>query len=173
MGAKHVNKKTRKPVNACCSCCPPPPPLLPPLSAVVFYCTFNNDAKPPPKWTFVNLMYHESRPRLGGLPHLKTFTWQNLTPAERIYPVWQTGLPALTGQPTYLVNVIKWIWEITWTGGLPHLSGLPHLLGVPHLHVNRPLVKNMPDVSTLLLCRFWSRYLFSWWRAGPRVLQKT
>ena len=28
------------------------------------------------------------RPRLGGLPHLKTFTWQNLTPAE-------TGLPAL------------------------------------------------------------------------------
>ena len=58
---------------------------------------------------FVNLMYHESRPRLGGLPHLKTFTWQNLTPAERIYPVWQTGLPALTGQPTYHVNVIKWI----------------------------------------------------------------
>ena len=23
------------------------------------------------------------RLRLGGLPHLKTFTWQNLTPAER------------------------------------------------------------------------------------------
>ena len=46
-------------------------------------------------------MYQESRPRLGGLPHLKTFTWQNLTPAERIYPVWQTGLPALAGQPTY------------------------------------------------------------------------
>ena len=24
-----------------------------------------------------------NRPRLGGLPHLDTFTWQNVTPAER------------------------------------------------------------------------------------------
>ena len=24
------------------------------------------------------------RPRLGGLPHLETFTWQNLSPAERV-----------------------------------------------------------------------------------------
>ena len=55
------------------------------------------------------------------------------------YPVWQTGLPALAGHPTYHVNVIKLKWEIIWTGGLPHLSGLPHLPGVPHLHVNRPL----------------------------------
>ena len=23
-------------------------------------------------------------PRLGGLPHRETFTWQNLTPAERV-----------------------------------------------------------------------------------------
>ena len=173
MVAKHVNKKTRKHVNACCSCCPPPLPP-PPLSAVVFYCTFNNDAKPPPKWIFREFdVSWIQTPARRVTPPYWTFTWQNLTPAERIYPVWQTGLPALTGQPTYHVNVIKWIWEITWTGGLPHLSGVPHLLGVPHLHVNRPLVKNMPDVSTLLLCRFWSRYLFSWWRAGPRVLQKT
>jgi len=49
------------------------------------------------------------RPLLGGLPHLKTFTWKNLTPAERIYPVWQTGLPAMADQLTYHVNVIKLI----------------------------------------------------------------
>ena len=170
MVAKHVNKKTRKHVNACCSCCPPSPPPSVLWFSIVPLIMMQSHRQ---SEFFVNLMYHESRLRLGGLPHLKTFTWQNLTPAERIYPDWQTGLPALAGQPTYHVNVIKWIWEITWTGGLPHLSGLPHLLGVPHLHVNRPLVKNMPDVSTLLLCRFWSRYLFSWWRVGPRVLQKT
>ena len=57
--------------------------------------------------------------------------------------VWQTGLPALAGHPTYHVNVIKLKWEIIWTGGLPLLSGLPHLPGVPHLHVNRPKVENI------------------------------
>ena len=43
-----------------------------------------------------NLMYHESDPRPGGLRHLETFTWQNLTPAERAtrsgrpgYPPWR------------------------------------------------------------------------------------
>ena len=55
------------------------------------------------------------------------------------YPVWQTGLPALEGHPTYHANVIKLKREIIWTSGLPYLSGLPHLPGVPHLHVNRPL----------------------------------
>ena len=77
--------------------------------------------------------------RLGGLPHLETFTWQNLTPSERVtrsgrprYPPWQvTPLP-------HRVNVIKLKWGNIWTGRLPHLSRLPHLPGVPHLHVNRP-----------------------------------
>ena len=80
------------------------------------------------------------------------------TPARRVTPpwngymakfdpgwegntVWQTGLPALAGRPTYHVNVINLNWEFIRTGGLPHLSGLRHLPGVPHLHVNRPLVK--------------------------------
>ena len=38
--------------------------------------------------------------RLGGLPHLETFTWQNLTPSERVtlsgrpgYPPWQVTHP--------------------------------------------------------------------------------
>ena len=42
------------------------------------------------------------RPRLGGLPHLETITWQNLTPPLR-------GLPGLTVRATRL-------------GGSPHLS---------------------------------------------------
>ena len=58
-------------------------------------------------------------------------------PGSEGYPVWQTGLPALAGHPTYHVNVIKLKWEIICTGGLPHISGLPHLPGVPHLHINR------------------------------------
>ena len=41
------------------------------------------------------------RPWLGGLPHLETFTWQNLTPPERV---------------TRLVD------RATRLGGSPHLS---------------------------------------------------
>ena len=62
------------------------------------------------------------------------------------YPVWQTGLPALAGHPTYHVNVIKLKWEIIWTGSLPHLSGLPHLPGVLHLHVNRRLEAKLKEL---------------------------
>ena len=39
----------------------------------------NNDATPPQSEFDASRI----RLRLGGLPHLKTFTWQNLTPAER------------------------------------------------------------------------------------------
>ena len=42
------------------------------------------------------------RPRLGGLPHLETFTWQNLTPAARVtrsgrpgYPPWRVTPPVM------------------------------------------------------------------------------
>ena len=48
------------------------------------------------------------------------------------YPVWQTGLPALAGHPTYNVNVINLKRKTIWTGGLPHLPR------VRHLNVNRP-----------------------------------
>ena len=45
---------------------------------------FNNDGKPPAKWILSEFDVPRIRPRLGGLPHLETFTWQNLTPAERV-----------------------------------------------------------------------------------------
>ena len=56
----------------------------------------NNDVKPPPKWILRELDVSRSRPLPGGLPHLETFTWQNLTPAESVtrsgrpgYPPWR------------------------------------------------------------------------------------
>ena len=100
--------------------------LLQPSVLWLSIATFNNDAKPPPKWILLEFDVFRIRPRLGGLLHLETFTWQNLTPAERV---------TRSGRPGYRLK-----WEIIWTGGLPHLSGLPHLPGVPHLHINRPLI---------------------------------
>ena len=69
-----------------------------------------------------------NQPPLGGLPHLETFTWQNLTPAERVTRSGRPGYP-----PWRVTPPIKLKCEIIWTGGLPHLPG------VPHLRVNRPL----------------------------------
>ena len=54
--------------------------------------TFNNDAKPPPKWILLEFDVLRIRPRLGGLPHLETFTWKNLTPAEKV---------TRSGRPSY------------------------------------------------------------------------
>ena len=45
--------------------------------------TFNNDAKSPPKGILRE--FDVSRiAQVGGLPHLETFTCQNLIPAERV-----------------------------------------------------------------------------------------
>ena len=48
-----------------------------------------------------------TRPRLGGLPHLDTFTWQIVTPADRVTLPGRPGNPPKAGHPTYRVNVIK------------------------------------------------------------------
>ena len=97
----------------CCSCCNLQGcgSLLLPLTMMQSHRQSDFCAK---------LMYHETDPGLED------------------NPVWQTGLPALSGHPTYHVNVIKLNREIIWTGGLPHLSGLPNLPGVSRLRVNRP-----------------------------------
>ena len=79
--------------------------LLQPLVPWLFIVTFSNDAKPPP------FDVSRIRRRLGGSPHLETFTVAKFAPGWEGYPVWQTGLPALAGHPTYQVNVIKLKWE--------------------------------------------------------------
>ena len=38
----------------------------------------------------------------------------NFDPGWEGYLVWQTGLPALAGHPTYHVNAIKLKWEVIW-----------------------------------------------------------
>ena len=99
--------------------------LLQPSVQWLSIINFNNDAKSPPKWILREFDVSRIRPRQGGLPHLETFTWQNLTPAHRV--------TRSAGHPTDHVNEIKLKWQIIQTGGLPHLPG------VPHLHVKRPL----------------------------------
>ena len=63
--------------------------------------SFNNDAKPPPKWILREFDVSRIRPRPGGLPHL-----------ERLHgKIWPRlrGLPGLADRATRL-------------GGSPHLS---------------------------------------------------
>ena len=55
------------------------------FSAMAFYIvTVNYDVKPPPKRILSEYDVSRIRPRLGGLPHLETFTWQNVTLAGRV-----------------------------------------------------------------------------------------
>ena len=89
--------------------------LLQPSVLWLSIVTFNNDAKPPPKWILREFDVSRIRPRPGGLPHLETFTWQNLTPAERVTRSGRPGYPLLGGHPTYHVNVIKLKREIKRT----------------------------------------------------------
>ena len=73
------------------------------LSAVAFYIvTFNNDARPPPKRIVRDYDVLRIRARLGGLPHLEMFTWQNVTLAGRVtrsgrpgYPPWRVTPPIM------------------------------------------------------------------------------
>ena len=104
--------------------------LLQPSVFWLSIVTFNNDAKQSRKqiWCITN-----PTPARRVTPPWNVYM-ETFYPGCEGYPVWQTGLPALPGHPTYHVNVIK----LKWTGGLPHLSGLTHLPGLPHLHVNRP-----------------------------------
>ena len=109
--------------------------LLQPSVPWLCIVTFNNYAKPAPKWILWELDVSRIQPRLGGLPHLEMFTWQNVTLAVRVSRSGRPGYP-LWRSPHH-VNAIKIKWEVIWTGGLPQLIRLPHLPGVPHLHVNR------------------------------------
>ena len=72
--------------------------LLQPSVLWLSIVTFNNDAKPPPKSILREFDVSWIQPRLGGLPYLKTFTWQNLTPC------WEC---TLFGRPGYLP------WRVT------------------------------------------------------------
>ena len=68
--------------------------LLQPSVGWLSIVNFNNDAKPPPKWILREFDVSRIGPRLGGLPLLGTFTWQNLTQLR--------GLPGLADRATCL-----------------------------------------------------------------------
>ena len=66
--------------------------LLHPSVLWLSIVTFNNDAKPPPEWILRQFDVFRIRPRLGGLPHLKTFILPRLR-----------GLPGLADRATHSV----------------------------------------------------------------------
>ena len=67
--------------------------LLQPSVLWLFIVTFIYDAKPLPKWILREFDVSWIQPQLGGLTHLETFTWQNLTSAERVTLAhWDTSL---------------------------------------------------------------------------------
>ena len=72
--------------------------LLLQLSVLWLSIVTLNDAKPPPEWILRQFDVFRIRLRLGGLPHLETFTLSRLK-----------GLPGLVDQATHL-------------GRSPHLS---------------------------------------------------
>ena len=67
-------------------------------------------------------------PRLGGLSHLETFTWQTVLRLTGLPYTWQTRQPAKAGHPTYHVNVIKinngnWTeWSSIWAEIIREIS---------------------------------------------------
>ena len=58
--------------------------LLQPSLLWLFIVTFLNDANPLPNWILREWDVSWIQPQLGGLTHLEIFTWQNLTPGERV-----------------------------------------------------------------------------------------
>ena len=67
--------------------------LLQPSLLWLFIGTFLNDANSLPKWILREFDVSWIRPQLGGLTHLETFVWQNLTPAEKVTLAdWDTRL---------------------------------------------------------------------------------
>ena len=68
-------------------------PLVPWLSIV----TFSNDAKPPPEWIWC---ITNPTPARWVTPPWNIYM-AKFAPGWEGYPVWQTGLPALAGHPTY------------------------------------------------------------------------
>ena len=63
--------------------------LLLELSVLWLYIvTFDNDAKPLPKWILGKFDVSRIRPWLGGLPNLETFNMAKFDPSWEGYLVW-------------------------------------------------------------------------------------
>ena len=91
MVAKHVNKKNagKTSVLAINALLHSLLLLLRPSVLLLSIVTFNNDKSHRQSEFDVS----QPRPRLGGLSHLETFTWQNYTPAGRVTRSGRPGYP--------------------------------------------------------------------------------
>ena len=105
--------------------------LLQPSVLWLSIVIFNNDAKLWPKWIFREFSIANPTPARWVTPPWNVYMAAKFDPGWEGCRVWQTGLPALAGHPTYHVNVIKLKREIIWTGGYPTLAGYLTYLGSP------------------------------------------
>ena len=80
--------------------------LLQPPVLWLSIVTFNNDAKLPAKWILREFSIANATPARRVTPHWNVYM-AKFDPGWEGHPVWQTGLPALAGHPTYHVNVIN------------------------------------------------------------------
>ena len=111
--------------------------LLQPSVQWLSIVNVNNDAKPPPKWILRELDVSRSRPLSGGLPHLETFTWQNLTPAESVTRSGRPGYPPWRHLPCKRDHIkMRYYMDRRVTPRKRVTSPTWH--GFPYLHVNRP-----------------------------------
>ena len=90
--------------------------LLQPSVLWLSIVTFNNDAKLPPKWILREISIARPTPARRVTPPWNVYMAAKLDAGWEGCLVWQTGLPALAGHPTYHVNVIKLEQEIIWIG---------------------------------------------------------
>ena len=88
--------------------------------------SFNNDAKPSPKWICSNLKYHESDPGQAGYPTLNVYM-AKFDPGWEGYPVWQCRRDQIKMRDHMdrRVTPPKGVPSPTW--------------GPTGLHINRPL----------------------------------
>ena len=87
------------------------------------------------------------------------------------YPVWQTGLPALAGHPTYHVNVIKLKWENIWTEWVtpPKPVTLP-TWGVPQPHADKKI--DLFVTLSIVYIQIFNTYLLEFLIASRLTLYK-
>ena len=73
---------------------------------------WGNHAKPPPKFILRKFKCITNPTPARRVTPPRNVYMAKFDPGWEGYLVWQTGLPALAGQPTYYVNVIKLKWTL-------------------------------------------------------------
>ena len=93
---------------------------------ILFYTHLLLLLQPSVLWLFI-ATFNDAKPLARRVTPPWNVYIEKFDPGWKGYPVWQTGLPALAGDPTYNVNVFNLKRKTIWTGGSPHLPRVRHL----------------------------------------------